>query len=197
MNPLSVICPFSPTLSHTPLVPGLGLVSFNSRITESIAQQMLLSHDAMEVNHAPNPNDIIWDNVSIPRSVSQLILVALSSAVTQLILTFNLNTIVVLLYRSCNRSQIRMRNFITNTGIIVGSLFWSSLVTSINDLAATADLPQYQQQYLSVLIVLVCLLVLPFIFDFLARYYEGIKLESEIQSTIMTRYYLPRAHSSF
>lgn len=158
---------------------------------------MLLSHDAMEVNHAPNPNDIIWDNVSIPRSVSQLILVALSSAVTQLILTFNLNTIVVLLYQSCNRSQIRMRNFITNTGIIVGSLFWSSLVTSINDLAATADLPQYQQQYLSVLIVLVCLLVLPFIFDFLARYYEGIKLESEIQSTIMTRYYLPRAHSSF
>ena len=49
------------------------------------------------------------------------------------------------------------------------SLFWSSLVTSINDLASTADLPQYQQQYLSVLIVLVCLLVLPFIFDFLAR----------------------------
>jgi len=42
-------------------------VTFNSRITESIAQQMLLSHDAMEVNHAPNPNDIIWDNVSIPR----------------------------------------------------------------------------------------------------------------------------------
>jgi magnesium-transporting ATPase (P-type) len=82
-----------------------------------------------------------------------------------------------------------MRNFITNTGIIVGSLFWSSLVTSINDLAATADLPQYQQQYLSVLIVLVCLLVLPFIFDFLARYYEGIKLESEIQATIMTRYF--------
>ena len=157
---------------------------------------MLLSHDAMEVNHAPNPNDIIWDNVSIPRSVSQLILVALSSAVTQLILTFNLNTIVVLLYRSCNRSQIRMRNFITNTGIIVGSLFWSSLVTSINDLAATADLPQYQQQYLSVLIVLVCLLVLPFIFDFLARYYEGIKLESEIQSTIMTRYHLTRALSN-
>ena len=73
--------------------------------------------------------------------------------------------------------------------LLCPSLFWSSLVTSINDLAATADLPQYQQQYLSVLIVLVCLLVLPFIFDFLARYYEGIKLESEIQATIMTRYF--------
>ena len=31
-------------------------------------KQMLLSHDAMEINHAPNPNDIIWENVSIPKS---------------------------------------------------------------------------------------------------------------------------------
>ena len=66
-----------------------------------------------------------------------------------------------------------MRNFITNAGIIVGSLFWSSLVTSINDLASLAELPQYQQQYLSVLIILCFLLILPFIFDFLARNYEG------------------------
>ena len=43
-------------------------VTFNSRITESIAQQMLLSHDAMEISHAPNPHDIIWENVSIPKS---------------------------------------------------------------------------------------------------------------------------------
>jgi len=131
-------------------------VTFNSRVTQSVAQQMLLSHDAMEINGAPNPHDIIWDNVSIPRS------------------------------------QIKMRNFITNAGVIVGSLFWSSLVTSINDLVsniAAATLPLYQQQYLSVCIILGFLLLLPFIFDFLARYYEGIKLESEIQTTIMTRYF--------
>ena len=48
---------------------------------------------------------------------------------------------------------------------------------------------QYQQQYLSVIIVLVFLLILPFIFDFLARHYEGMKLESEIQNSIMTRYF--------
>ena len=131
-------------------------VTFNSRVTQSVAQQMLLSHDAMEINGAPNPHDIIWDNVSIPRS------------------------------------QIKMRNFITNAGVIVGSLFWSSLVTSINDLVsniAAASLPLYQQQYLSVCIILGFLLLLPFIFDFLARYYEGIKLESEIQTSIMTRYF--------
>jgi hypothetical protein len=43
-------------------------VTFKSRISESIAQQMLLSMDALEINHAPNPKDIIWDNVSIPKS---------------------------------------------------------------------------------------------------------------------------------
>ena len=43
-------------------------VTFNSRVTESIAQQMLLSHDSMEIHHAPNPHDIIWDNIAIPKS---------------------------------------------------------------------------------------------------------------------------------
>jgi hypothetical protein len=43
-------------------------VTFNSRVTESIAHQMLLSHDDMEIHHAPNPHDIIWDNVAIPKS---------------------------------------------------------------------------------------------------------------------------------
>jgi hypothetical protein len=42
-------------------------VTFQNRVTESIAQQMLLSPDAMEINHAPNPKDIIWENVAIPK----------------------------------------------------------------------------------------------------------------------------------
>ena len=128
-------------------------VTFNSRVTESIAHQMLLTHDTMEINHAPNPNDVIWENVSIPKS------------------------------------QVGMRHFITNVGLTIGSLFWSSLVTSVNEFAAGSHLPKSQQQFLSVIIILVFLLCLPFIFDILARYYEGIKLESEIQETIMTRYF--------
>jgi hypothetical protein len=37
---------------------------------------------------------------------------------------------------------------------------------------------------------LLCFLItLPFIFDILARDYEGMKLESEIQNSIMTRYF--------
>lgn len=51
-------------------------VTFTSRMAETVAHQMLLSHEnPMEVSHAPNPNDVIWENVAIPKSqVSKLIL---------------------------------------------------------------------------------------------------------------------------
>ena len=45
------------------------------------------------------------------------------------------------------------------------------------------------QNYVSVVIILCFLLMLPAIFDVLSRYYENLKLESEIQNTIMTRYF--------
>lgn len=128
-------------------------VTFNSRITESICHQMMLSHDAMEISHAPNPSDIIWENIAIPKS------------------------------------QVAMRSFIVNVGLSVASLFWSSLVNSINSLGRYIGFSEFGQQYFSVLVMLVFLLILPFIFDALARYYEGMKLESEIQNSIMTRYF--------
>jgi hypothetical protein len=86
-------------------------------------------------------------------------------------------------------AQSTMRTNITNVGLAIGSIFWSSLVTSINSLAKSFSLPEQQQNFLSVIIILCFLLVLPFIFDSLARYYEGLKLESEIQNSIMTRYF--------
>ena len=43
-------------------------VTFKTRMAETIAHQMLLNNDAMEISHAPNPNDIIWENVAIPKS---------------------------------------------------------------------------------------------------------------------------------
>lgn len=43
--------------------------------------------------------------------------------------------------------------------------------------------------YLAVALLLVLLSILPVIFDLIARYYEGLKLESEIQNSIMTRYF--------
>jgi hypothetical protein len=87
------------------------------------------------------------------------------------------------------KNQISYRNFLTNIGLAIGSIFWSSLVTALNNVARTFRLPENQQNYVSVVVLLGFLLVLPFFFDGLARYYEGMKLESEIQNAIMTRYF--------
>lgn len=128
-------------------------VTFKSRLSQSIAYQMLLSHDGMEISAAPNPKDVIWDNVTVPRS------------------------------------QVKSRTFITNVALFILSFLWSSIVTSLNQIAIALQLPASQQNYLSVVVLLVFLLILPFIFDFSARYYECMKLESEIQNSIMTRYF--------
>ena len=44
-------------------------------------------------------------------------------------------------------------------------------------------------QYLAVALLLILLSILPFIFDLIARSYEGRKTQSEIQNSIMTRYF--------
>jgi hypothetical protein len=83
----------------------------------------------MAIHHAPNPNDIIWENIAIPKT------------------------------------QIVMRNFITNCGLIIGSIFWSTLVTSVDTFAKRQQLPESQQNFLSVCILLLFLVTLPFVFD--------------------------------
>lgn len=74
-------------------------------------------------------------------------------------------------------------------GFVVGSIFWSSLVTAVNKFARSFELPENQQNLVSVIIILGFLVVLPFIFDIVATQYEGIKLQSEVQETIMRRYF--------
>jgi hypothetical protein len=128
-------------------------VTFNSRLVQSVAYQMLLSHEGLLIAPAPNHRDIIWENITVPKSV------------------------------------IDMRSFITNIGIIIASFLWSSLVTTVSDLAQILNLPENQHQNLEVVVLLLALLILPFIFDFIARHYECMKLESEIQNSIMTRYF--------
>lgn len=128
-------------------------VTFKSRLSQSIAYQMLLSHDGMEISPAPNPKDVIWDNVTVPRS------------------------------------QVNSRTFIMDVTTVVLSFLWSSLVTTVNEVSTALNLQDSTQQNLAVIVLLVALLILPVIFDFSARYYECMKLESEIQNSIMSRYF--------
>lgn len=145
-------------------------VTFNSRVSKSISYQMLLSHKyyTMTVNTAPNPRDIVPANVSIPQS------------------------------------QIIARTRIADGTLILGALFWSFIVASINGfsnldkiaedvrwLQAYSGTALYEifNEYLAVLVLLILLVLLPLIFDIIARNYEGLKTESEIQNSIMVRYF--------
>ncbi len=145
-------------------------VTFNSRVSVCSSQQMLLSHEhyAIEIKQAPNPKDILWENVSIPQR------------------------------------QINMRKSIADSTLIVGALFWSMVVTFITAVSnlesISQEFPQIQaysdttvykflNNYLAIGVLLILLAILPAIFDFISRHYEGVKLESEIQNSIMTRYF--------
>ena len=145
-------------------------VTFSSRVAKSVSYQMLLSHEfyKMSVVPAPSTSDIIWTNVHTPQS------------------------------------QVEARHQIAGMAFGVMAVFWSAVVASINaysNLDSLAEdyswLQQYQSSliykllnhYLAVVILLILLSVLSFIFDLVARFYEGLKCESEIQDLIMTRYF--------
>jgi hypothetical protein len=145
-------------------------VTFKSRVPKSVAYQMLLSHEhyQMVVTSAPNTKDIRWENVSIPLS------------------------------------QITARHQIAGMVFGILAIFWSAVVALIKAYSSLDDMAQnyswiesYQNslvykllnEYLAVVVLLILLALLPFVFDFVARFYEGLKCESEIQDLIMTRYF--------
>jgi hypothetical protein len=145
-------------------------VTFRTRLAASSSHQMLLSHDfiSMQVRPAPNPRDIIWENVSIPQR------------------------------------QIDIRRVIADVTLVVGALFWSLVLGFITTIASLeslgreypwlqtysdTDVYKLVNSYLASSLLLTLLTLLPFIFDVIARAYEGLKLESEVQNSIMTRYF--------
>lgn len=147
-------------------------VTFKSRVANSCSHQMLLSHEhhALDIKAAPNPKDIIWDNLPIPQR------------------------------------QISSRKSIANWILSVGAIFWSAIVGFIATIANldyiakengwgwlnvyhNTPIYNFLNNYLALALLLCLLALLPLIFDTIARYYEGLKLESEIQNSISNRYF--------
>lgn len=147
-------------------------VTLKSRVSTNLSHQMLLSHEhnVLQVVAAPNPKDIIVDNISLPRR------------------------------------QINTRIYIADGVLIVGAIFWSFVVgfiATISNLETISKergwewLQSYNKttififlnNYLALGLLLVLLATLPVLFDIIARNYEGLKLESEIQNSIMNRYF--------
>lgn len=141
---------------------------------------MLLSHQhfAIEIISAPNPKDIIWYNIPW-LSISDVI----RSNV------------------SIPQRQIFTRKVIADTALIIGAIFWSIVVTFVSSISnlellsqnipwiQRTELYHFLNNYMAIGLLLAVLSSLPILFDFISRSYEGIKLESEIQNSILARYF--------
>lgn len=148
-------------------------VTLTSRVARCGAHQMLLTHDhghTMTIKPAPNPHDIVWENVATPVA------------------------------------QIELRTYTANWLCAMGALWWSvvvSFITLISNLESLSETKGWHwlskfnktnayiifNDYLALGLLLILLACLPLIFDTITRRYEGKKQESEIQSSIMTRYF--------
>lgn len=151
-------------------ISSTAFVTLTTRKATSSAHQMLLSQNyyKMSVKCSPNPKDVIWENISIPEQ------------------------------------QCSLRHQIADYTLILGALCWSFVVGFIATVGNMDSLSQqftwlqaysstmfYQflNSYLAAALLLILLNLLPSIFDLIARNYEGMKQESEIQNSIMTRYF--------
>ena len=101
-------------------------------------------------------------------------------------------------------NQVMSRKQFVDMCLFIGCIFWSAVVgsiASISNLDRIAKdyswLRRYQDtwayemlnNYLAVILLLILLNVLPYLFQYIAQFYEGIKTHSEIQNLVMTRFF--------
>lgn len=157
-------------VSATDHISSTGFVTFSSLSARTIACRILLSHGfhALSITTAPHPEDIIWENIAI------------------------------------SKAALDSRHTAADCLFTCGALFWSVVVAGINGWAELDNIAEREQwlaryinnrwyryvnEYLAAVVLLVLLSLLPFIFDVSARYFEKIKTEGEIQSSLCTRYF--------
>jgi hypothetical protein len=145
-------------------------VTFKSRVSACSSYQMLLSHDhyTIEVKPAPNPKDIIWENVSVPQRQ----------------ITWRKAIATCMIFLGAVFWSIAV-SFVTAISNLDS---FSERFPIIKRYSSTA-VYRFLNNYMAIGLLLMLLNSLPLIFDFISRRYERIKLESEIQNLIMDRYF--------
>ena len=157
------------TIGH-PEYSTTAFVTMTTLESAAVLHQVVLSHEnyGMIVTPAPNPFDILWPNVHL------------------------------------SYAQREARHSIADFVIFLGVIFWSVIVVAITGFSNLDGIAEYWSwlseqkntrwyplvnDYLPFLVILLLIALLPFIFDIIARHYEGMKCESEIQRSIMNRFF--------
>lgn len=149
-----------------------GFITFNDLSTLSCAVKTPLFHkpDVLVVKMAPEPRDVIWENAHV------------------------------------NLSWSKGREATANVLLGVGAILWSIPVASIQALATAdqlatvpgmswistisgGDVASFVNGYLPVVLLLVIIMILPHIFYAVALHYEDRKTSSDVQKSIIGRYF--------
>jgi hypothetical protein len=154
------------TMSSTGYVTFLDL----SSTTCAASAPLTVKANVLDVSVAPEPRDIIWKNAHISK-----------------------------------RSQLRRGNF-TNFFLFLGVILWSFPLAAIQAFAKAEFLAQipgmewiltfhggtftnFMNGYLPVVALLCLILILPLIFEYVAVSYEHRKTYSDVQSSMLSRYF--------
>eukprot|EP00903_Cladosiphon_okamuranus_P018683 g17196.t2 len=148
-----------------------GFVTFRQMSACAASRQVLVAPrpDWCDCEPAPDPRDVVWKNIAVPQQQNQL------------------------------------RHNVAAGLVLMGAIFWSIPVLLIQfwasysqlelifpvlvDLDRNSILYYVIAGYLPVVLLLLLMLVLPFVFQGLAYHYERRKSHSEVQRSILTRYF--------
>ena len=156
----------SSTMSSTGFVTFLDL----SSLTSAASVPLTMKSSVLNVSVAPEPREILWENAHV------------------------------------SGSFLRRRELITNVVLAIGVLLWSFPLAAIQAFAKAEYLAQlpgmgwmltfhggtltnFVNGYLPVVALLTLVLILPVIFEFVARVYERRKTISDVQSSMLSRYF--------
>lgn len=154
------------TISSTGFVTFLDL----SSTTAAVSAPLTVKPGALNVRVAPQPREINWENVHV------------------------------------SKSTLLRREHVVNLILFLGAILWSFPLAAIQAFAKAEYLGQlpgmewiltfhggaltsFVNGYLSVIALLVLILILPLIFEQIARRYERRKTFSDVQSSMLSRYF--------
>ncbi len=153
-------------------VGSTAFVTFHSLLDTTTACQVLIMQHAKScmTSPAPEPQDIIWRNIAKPVKQVELRHQLANFAFTLLAIFWALPVSFVQAISSISQLQV----FIPALKRLDVESYWYSLLSS----------------YLPVLALLGLIAILPIIFETSCFYYEGVKLSSTIQQSILVRCFL-------
>lgn len=160
-------------LAVNPSMSSTGFVTFKSMTSAAVASQSLLTMEPFmfTINPAPEPRDVVWQNLTAPIRLVEWRETSTTVVIT--ILSLFWGALVSSLYKM--QSQLQAWGNSDPALDRLGSLGRFALFLGID--------------FVPTLLLLIILAILPNLFWWLSRNYERIRTNSDIDASVMARYF--------